>query len=143
MKRNKIVRKECFFLCNFVYKLYIKFLADVLWFFLETQEYFFFNFCLRVSSFMFQVFTQQQRKKEQRRQKSSQLPAHGEVQRMEQSLLKLLQEFNSGELRGFDSAHSLDEMESVRDQQEALGEFHKCVYVPEIFVQLTVRIKTK
>lgn len=70
------------------------------------------------------VFTQQQRKKEQRRQKSSQLPAHGEVQRMEQSLLKLLQEFNSGELRGFDSAYSLDEMESVRDQQEALARKH-------------------
>jgi len=74
------------------------------------------------------TFSHQQRKKEQRRQKSSQLPtqlpAHGEVQRMEQSLLKLLQEFNSGELRGFDSAYSLDEMESVRDQQEALARKH-------------------
>ena len=37
-----------------------------------------------------QAMTQQQRKKEQRRQRSAQLPAHGEVQRMEQSLLKLL-----------------------------------------------------
>jgi hypothetical protein len=41
---------------------------------------------------------------------------------MEQSLLKLLNEFNSGELRAFDSAYSLEQMESVRDQQEALGE---------------------
>jgi Domain of unknown function (DUF4061) len=40
---------------------------------------------------------------------------------MEQSLLKLLNEFNSGELRAFDSAYSLEQMESVRDQQEALG----------------------
>lgn len=40
---------------------------------------------------------------------------------MEQSLLKLLKEFNTGELRGFDSAYSLEQMESVRDQQEALG----------------------
>jgi len=71
------------------------------------------------------VFTQQHKKKEQRRQKSStQLPAHGEVQRMEQSLLKLLKEFNSGELRGFDSAYSLEQMESVRDQQETLARKH-------------------
>jgi len=70
------------------------------------------------------VMTQQQRKKEQRRQRSAQLPAHGEVQKMEQSLLKLLKEFNSGELRGFDSAYSLDQMESVRDQQEALARKH-------------------
>jgi len=70
------------------------------------------------------AMTQQQRKKEQRRQRSAQLPAHGEVQRMEQSLLKLLKEFNSGELRGFDSAYSLDQMESVRDQQEALARKH-------------------
>jgi hypothetical protein len=41
---------------------------------------------------------------------------------MEQSLLKLLNEFNSGELRAFDSAYSLEQMESVRDQQEALGQ---------------------
>lgn len=68
--------------------------------------------------------THQQRKKEQRRQRSAQLPAHGEVQKMEQSLLKLLKEFNSGELRGFDSAYSLDQMESVRDQQEALARKH-------------------
>jgi len=70
------------------------------------------------------VMTQQHRKKEQRRQRSAQLPAHGEVQKMEQSLLKLLKEFNSGELRGFDSAYSLDQMESVRDQQEALARKH-------------------
>jgi len=70
------------------------------------------------------VMTHQQRKKEQRRQRSAQLPAHGEVQKMEQSLLKLLKEFNSGELRGFDSAYSLDQMESVRDQQEALARKH-------------------
>jgi hypothetical protein len=44
---------------------------------------------------------------------------------MEQSLLKLLNEFNSGELRGFDSAYSLEQMESVRDQQEALGTCRK------------------
>jgi len=67
---------------------------------------------------------QQQQKKKQRKQKSSQLPAHGEVQRMEQSLLKLLREFNSGELRGFDSAYSLEQMETVRDQQEALARKH-------------------
>lgn len=43
---------------------------------------------------------------------------------MEQSLLKLLNEFNSGELRAFDSAYSLEQMESVRDQQEALAKKH-------------------
>ena len=39
---------------------------------------------------------------------------------MEASLLKLLNEFNSGQLRAFDSAYSLEEMESVfgRDEVE-------------------------
>ena len=41
---------------------------------------------------------------------------------MEQSLLKLLKDFNTGDLKGFDSAYSLEQMESVRDQQEALGQ---------------------
>ena len=43
---------------------------------------------------------------------------------MEASLLKLLNEFNSGQLRAFDSAYSLDEMESVRDKQEAIARKH-------------------
>ena len=43
---------------------------------------------------------------------------------MEHSLLKLLNEFNSGQLRAFDSAYSLDEMESVRDKQEAIARKH-------------------
>jgi len=64
------------------------------------------------------------KRKEARRQKSAQLPAHGEVQKMEHSLLKLLNEFNSGQLRAFDSAYSLEQMESVRDQQEAIARRH-------------------
>ena len=43
---------------------------------------------------------------------------------MEASLLKLLNEFNSGQLRAFDSAYSLEEMESVRDKQEAIARKH-------------------
>ena len=65
-----------------------------------------------------------EKRKEARRQKSAQLPAHGEVQKMEHSLLKLLNEFNSGQLRAFDSAYSLEQMESVRDQQEAIARRH-------------------
>lgn len=64
------------------------------------------------------------KRKEARRQKSAQLPAHGEVQKMESSLLKLMNEFNSGQLRAFDSAYSLEQMESVRDQQEAIARKH-------------------
>jgi len=64
------------------------------------------------------------KRKEARRQKTAQLPAHGEVQKMEHSLLKLLNEFNSGQLRAFDSAYSLEQMESVRDQQEAIARRH-------------------
>eukprot|EP00092_Neocalanus_flemingeri_P015245 GFUD01016475.1.p1 GENE.GFUD01016475.1~~GFUD01016475.1.p1 ORF type:complete len:310 (+),score=115.92 GFUD01016475.1:41-931(+) len=64
------------------------------------------------------------KRKEARRQKSAQLPAHGEVQKMEHSLLKLLNEFNSGQLRAFDSAYSLEQMESVRDQQETIARRH-------------------
>ena len=58
-----------------------------------------------------------------RRQKSAQLPAHGEVQRMEQSLLRLLHQFNSGQLRAFDRS-MLVQMEQVRDQQEAIARRH-------------------
>ena len=63
-------------------------------------------------------------RKEARKAQSAQLPAHGEVQKMEASLLKLLNEFNSGQLRAFDSAYSLEEMESVRDKQEAIARKH-------------------
>ena len=44
-------------------------------------------------------------------------PGHGQAEHMEHSLLKLLDQFNSGKLRAFDSAYSLDQMESIRDQQ--------------------------
>lgn len=70
------------------------------------------------------VLPSQGRRKEGRRQRSAQLPAHGEVQKMEHSLLKLLNEFNSGQLRAFDSAYSLEQMENVRDQQEAIAKRH-------------------
>ena len=43
---------------------------------------------------------------------------------MEHSLLKLLNEFNSGQLRAFDSAYSLEEMGKVRDQQEMIARRH-------------------
>merc|ERR1712192_268243 len=58
-----------------------------------------------------------------RRQKSAQLPAHGEVQRMEQSLLRLLHQFNAGQLRAFDGS-MLVQMEEVRDQQEVIARRH-------------------
>ena len=67
---------------------------------------------------------EREKRKEERKAQSSQLPAHGEVQKMEASLLKLLNEFNSGQLRAFDSAYSLEEMESVRDKQEAIARKH-------------------
>ena len=67
---------------------------------------------------------EREKRKEARKAKSAQLPAHGEVQKMEASLLKLLNEFNSGQLRAFDSAYSLEEMESVRDKQEAIARKH-------------------
>ena len=67
---------------------------------------------------------EREKRKEARKAKSAQLPAHGEVQKMEHSLLKLLNEFNSGQLRAFDSAYSLEEMESVRDKQEAIARKH-------------------
>ena len=67
---------------------------------------------------------ERERRKEARKAKSAQLPAHGEVQKMEASLLKLLNDFNSGQLRAFDSAYSLEEMESVRDKQEAIARKH-------------------
>merc|ERR1712243_42723 len=54
---------------------------------------------------------------------SAQLPAHGEVQRMEQSLLRLLHQFNSGQLRAFDKT-MLVQMENVRDQQEGIARRH-------------------
>ena len=47
------------------------------------------------------------------KQRQAQLPAHGEVQRMEHSLLKLLDQFNSGQLRAFDRT-MLVQMEEVR-----------------------------
>ena len=67
---------------------------------------------------------EREKRKEARKAQSAQLPAHGEVQKMEASLLKLLNEFNSGQLRAFDSAYSLEEMESVRDKQEAIARKH-------------------
>merc|ERR1712126_230037 len=67
---------------------------------------------------------EREKRKEARKAKSAQLPAHGEVQKMEHSLLKLLNEFNSGQLRAFESAYSLEQMESVRDQQEAIARKH-------------------
>ena len=67
---------------------------------------------------------ERERRKEARKAKSAQLPAHGEVQKMEHSLLKLLNEFNSGQLRAFDSVYSLEQMESVRNQQEAIARKH-------------------
>jgi len=70
------------------------------------------------------VFAEQKKRKEERRQRSAQLPAHGEVQKLEQSLLKLLHEFDTGENPEFDSTYSLQQMESVRDQQEALARLH-------------------
>ena len=66
---------------------------------------------------------EREKRKEARKAKSAQLPAHGEVQKMEASLLKLLNDFNSGQLRAFDSAYSLEEMESVRDKQEAIARY--------------------
>jgi len=50
--------------------------------------------------------------------------SHGEVQHMEHDLLQLLDQFNSGKLRAFDTDYSLDQMESIRDQQEALARKH-------------------
>eukprot|EP00088_Acartia_fossae_P038678 TRINITY_DN4011_c0_g1_i5.p1 TRINITY_DN4011_c0_g1~~TRINITY_DN4011_c0_g1_i5.p1 ORF type:complete len:310 (-),score=92.46 TRINITY_DN4011_c0_g1_i5:2-931(-) len=70
------------------------------------------------------VFAEQKKRKEERRQRSAQLPAHGEVQKLEQSLLKLLHEFDTGENPDFDSTYSLQQMESVRDQQESLARLH-------------------
>ena len=63
------------------------------------------------------------RARQVRRQKAAQLPAHGEVQRMEHSLLKLLDQFNCGQLRAFDTT-MLVQMETVRDQQEAIARRH-------------------
>ena len=71
---------------------------------------------------------EREKRKEARKAKSAQLPAHGEVQKMEASLLKLLNDFNSGQLRAFDSAYSLEEMESVRDKQEAIARYRVHVY---------------
>ena len=68
---------------------------------------------------------EREKRKEARKAKSAQLPAHGEVQKMEASLLKLLNDFNSGQLRAFDSAYSLEEMESVRDKQEAIARYRR------------------
>jgi len=70
------------------------------------------------------VFAEQKKRKEERRQRSAQLPAHGEVQKLEQDLIKLLHEFNTGMDSDFDSTYSLQQMESVRDQQECLARLH-------------------
>ena len=58
---------------------------------------------------------------------------------MEASLLKLLNDFNSGQLRAFDSAYSLEEMESVRDKQEAIA---RCREYTLRVCTLSVYIKT-
>ena len=87
---------------------------------------------------------EQQKRKEARKAKSAQLPAHGEVQKMEASLLKLLNDFNSGQLRAFDSAYSLEEMESVRDKQEAIARYReymcklKCLHLNRFFIGSTL-----
>jgi len=47
-----------------------------------------------------------------------------EIQRMEKELLTLLSDFNSGKLRAFGHGCSMEEMESIRDQQESLAKLH-------------------
>jgi len=47
-----------------------------------------------------------------------------EVQQMEISLLKLLNDFNSGKLRAFGQGCSMEQMSSIRDQQESLAKLH-------------------
>jgi len=47
-----------------------------------------------------------------------------EIQRMEKELLTLLSDFNSGKLRAFGHGCSMEEMESIRDQQERLAKLH-------------------
>ena len=81
---------------------------------------------------------EQQKRKEARKAKSAQLPAHGEVQKMEASLLKLLNDFNSGQLRAFDSAYSLEEMESVRDKQEAIARYREYTRTLSVFTSKLV-----
>lgn len=47
-----------------------------------------------------------------------------EVQHMEEGLLKLLDDFNSGKLRAFGQGCSMEQMEAIRDQQESLAKLH-------------------
>lgn len=47
-----------------------------------------------------------------------------EVQHMETVLLKLLDDFNSGKLRAFGQGCSMEQMSSIRDQQESLAKLH-------------------
>lgn len=47
-----------------------------------------------------------------------------EVQQMETVLLKLLDDFNSGKLRAFGQSCSMEQMSSIRDQQESLAKLH-------------------
>lgn len=47
-----------------------------------------------------------------------------EVQQMETVLLKLLDDFNSGKLRAFGQGCSMEQMSSIRDQQESLAKLH-------------------
>jgi len=43
---------------------------------------------------------------------------------MEKGLLKLLDDFNSGRLRAFGQGCSMEQMETIRDQQESLAKLH-------------------
>ena len=47
-----------------------------------------------------------------------------EVRTMEKGLLELLSDFKSGKLVAFGSGCSMDQMESIRDQQESLARLH-------------------
>merc|ERR1712223_1251314 len=47
-----------------------------------------------------------------------------EVQQMETVLLKLLDDFNSGKLRAFGQGCSMEQMSSIREQQESLAKLH-------------------
>lgn len=47
-----------------------------------------------------------------------------EVQQMETVLLELLDDFNSGKLRAFGQGCSMEQMSSIRDQQESLAKLH-------------------
>lgn len=47
-----------------------------------------------------------------------------DVRHMEQALLGLLADFHSGKLRAFGSGSTMDQMKSIREQQERLAKLH-------------------